>query len=139
MISQNLVSKPIFSFYLNRDTKGAVGGELIFGGSDPNYYRGNFTYVPVDVQKYWQFKFGSSSVGDYSFCADGCEAIADTGTSLIIGPSDKIAGINRAIGANRDGEISCSLIPKLPVLKFTIGNRIFELNSTDYMNPVCRI
>jgi len=33
-----------------------VGGELILGGSDPQYYKGNFSYVPVSKQGYWQFK-----------------------------------------------------------------------------------
>lgn len=32
-----------------------VGGELILGGSDPNYYTGQFSYVPVSQEGYWQF------------------------------------------------------------------------------------
>ncbi len=56
--------------------------------------------VNVTRRAYWQFDLGGISVpGTNSPCADGCQAIADSGTSLIVGPSDEIAEINRAIGA----------------------------------------
>lgn len=40
MVNQGLVSSPVFSFYLNRNANDVIGGELVFGGSDPNYYQG---------------------------------------------------------------------------------------------------
>ena len=41
---------------VDRDPKGKEGGELILGGSDPAKYSGNFTYLPVTKEGYWQIK-----------------------------------------------------------------------------------
>lgn len=54
MVEQGLVDEPVFSFWLNRDTNAEEGGELIFGGVDPNHFKGKHTYVPVTQKGYWQ-------------------------------------------------------------------------------------
>merc|ERR1712168_1506083 len=54
MIEQGLVEQPVFSFWLNRDPNADLGGELILGGSDPTFYEGEMTYIPVEREGYWQ-------------------------------------------------------------------------------------
>uniref|UniRef100_N1R0Z1 Phytepsin n=1 Tax=Aegilops tauschii TaxID=37682 RepID=N1R0Z1_AEGTA len=102
MVEQGLISDPVFSFWLNRhaDDEGE-GGEIIFGGMDPKHYVGEHTYVPVTQKGYWQFDMGDVLVGGKStgFCAGGCAAIADSGTSLLAGPTAIITEINEKIGA----------------------------------------
>lgn len=41
--------------FIVRDPSTEPGGEIIFGGSDPEKYNGPFTYVPVTKHGYWQF------------------------------------------------------------------------------------
>lgn len=56
LYKQGQVPSNVFSFWLDRDPKNPKGGELFLGGSDPNYYTGDFTYAPVTRKGYWQFK-----------------------------------------------------------------------------------
>ncbi|CAF0945794.1 unnamed protein product, partial [Didymodactylos carnosus] len=98
MISQKLVSAPVFSVWLDPVETDERQGELLFGGSDPNYYVGDFTYVSVTTQGYWQFQMDGIFINDQSICTS-CQAIADTGTTLIYGPSSAIKTINRLLGA----------------------------------------
>ncbi|CAA6671306.1 unnamed protein product [Spirodela intermedia] len=102
MVEQGLVKEPVFSFWFNRNAEEDEGGELVFGGADPSHYKGNHTYVPVTLKGYWQFDMGNVLVGGQStgVCSDGCAAIADSGTSLIAGPTATITEINHAIGAS---------------------------------------
>lgn len=66
MVNQGLVNEPVFSFWLNRNADEEEGGEIVFGGKDPNHYKGEHTYVPVTRKGYWQVEL-LSSILDISF------------------------------------------------------------------------
>ncbi|XP_037959858.1 lysosomal aspartic protease-like [Teleopsis dalmanni] len=136
MWSQGLVDSDVFSFYLARDGTATEGGELIFGGSDATKYVGDLTYVPVSSEGYWQFEVTSATVNKESLC-DNCQAIADTGTSLIVAPYDAYLSVNAEIGAveNDDGNyvVDCDSVDTLPDVSFVIGGTTFTLDSSAYI------
>uniref|UniRef100_A0A8C9PWD0 Napsin-A n=1 Tax=Spermophilus dauricus TaxID=99837 RepID=A0A8C9PWD0_SPEDA len=138
LVEQGLLDKPVFSFYLNRDSEGADGGELVLGGSDPTHYIPPLTFVPVTVPAFWQIHMEGVKVGTgLTVCAQGCAAILDTGTSLITGPSEEIQALNVAIGGFPllAGQylIQCSKIPSLPAVSFLLGGVWFNLTAQDYV------
>lgn len=142
MVAQGLV-RPVFSFYLNRDPAAAAGGELLLGGSDPAHYRAPFTRVPVSRAAYWQFRVDGISLRNQSFCAGGCEAIADSGTSLLGGPTAEVAALNRALGATAVAfgqyALDCALVPTLPPVTLRVGGAPFTLQAADYVLRVSQL
>lgn len=137
-MAAKLLPQDVFSFYISRDPTAAVGGELMLGGTDPKYYTGDLHYVNVTRKAYWQMKLSGVDVGNQlTLCKAGCQAIVDTGTSLIVGPMEEIRALHKAIGALPllMGEywINCEKIPSLPVVSFIIGGKMYNLTGEDYV------
>jgi cathepsin D len=139
MWQQKLVPKNLFSFYLARKGTSKAGGQLILGGSDPSHYVAPLHYVPVSRQGYWQFKVAAITLNGHKFCSN-CQAIADTGTSLLGVPSSQYKAIQNAIKAtsNSYGQyfVNCTSVSKLPVMVLNIGTGIFKLAPADYIVDV---
>ncbi|XP_034788619.3 pepsin A-5 [Pan paniscus] len=134
--NQGLVSQDLFSVYLSADDKS--GSVVIFGGIDSSYYTGSLNWVPVTVEGYWQITVDSITMnGKTIACAEGCQAIVDTGTSLLTGPTSPIANIQSDIGAseNSDGDmvVSCSAISSLPDIVFTINGVQYPVPPSAYI------
>lgn len=137
MYNQNLIDKFVFSIYLNRNPLDDFGGAVIFGDTDGQYYRGQITYVPVTQKSYWQFTIDNLSFGCLDLCVNGCQAIADTGTSLLTGRNDQVQKINAILnGQQIDGgmyQVDCSKICTFPIVVFQIGARSFILKPKSYI------
>ncbi|XP_075461817.1 cathepsin D-like [Ascaphus truei] len=137
MMQQKLLEKNMFSFYLNRNLSAEVGGELLFGGTDPKYYTGDFHYLNVTRMAYWQIKADEVRVSNQlTLCKGGCQAIVDTGTSLITGPTEEIHALHKAIGAfplfGGEYMINCNKILSLPTVSFILGGMQYNLTGEQY-------
>ena len=62
--------------------------------------------------------------------------IIDTGTSVIVGPSNVVDKMTAGFGPGKQKQVDCSTIPQLPDLIFKFGNDNFVLKAADYILQV---
>lgn len=144
LIKQGLISKPVFSFYLNRDHTSERGGNLILGGSDPKHINGTFTYLPVIQKAYWKIRMDRIEVDmekkTIPFCTNGCDVILDTSTVTIAGPPADVKRINEILDVTSvwlgRAIVKCNLIHKLPKMNFVFAGKQFELKPLDYIQQL---
>jgi hypothetical protein len=91
LVEQGVVHEDCFSLHLDRN--GAA--QLVLGGylHQQKHYVGPITWVPLVERNYYSFRFDSISIGNQQICSEGT-AIADTGTSAILGPNDYITALH---------------------------------------------
>ncbi|KAG8147935.1 hypothetical protein E2320_022468, partial [Naja naja] len=100
----------------------------MFGGIDDTYFTGNLNWVPLSVEYYWQITLDSITFNGQSIaCSGGCQAVVDTGTSLLAGPANSIAKIQNFIGVN------CNAINELPDIVFTINGIQYPVPASAYI------
>lgn len=134
MINQKLLDEPVFAFRLG-DGDGD-GGECTFGGIDKDAYTGKIDYIPVRRRGYWEIELEAVKFGKDELELENTGAAIDTGTSLIVTPTDIAEMLNAQIGAEKswNGQytIDCAKVPGLPKLAFRFGGKDFELSGEDY-------
>ncbi|KAF8897570.1 aspartic peptidase domain-containing protein [Infundibulicybe gibba] len=134
MVNKGLLDAPVFSFRLGSSEDD--GGEAVFGGIDSAAYTGKITYVPVRRKAYWEVELEKVVFGDDELELESTGAAIDTGTSLIVVPTDIAEMLNTQIGAkkswNGQYQIDCNKVPSLPQLSFYFGGKPYALEGTDY-------
>ncbi|CAH8498585.1 unnamed protein product [Schistosoma turkestanicum] len=137
MIQQNLIDEAVFAVYLNQNEDKTTSGEIMFGGIDDRYYTGSITYSDVVDKEYWMIKFDGISINDEIFCPNGSNALIDTGTALISGPTEKINKINTYLGSLQTSTneyiVDCNKIHELPAIQIKINDKSIQLNPDDYI------
>ncbi|KAL0073404.1 secreted aspartyl protease [Phycomyces blakesleeanus] len=130
LISQKIISKPIFSTYYGKEASGG-GGEIIFGDYNPKHIDGPLTTIPVNnTQGFWGVNVKNVKVGKTSVVTAPFDAIIDTGTTLLLFTDEVAHSIAAAYNAidRRDGTfiIDCDTTNLKP-LHLTLGKRQFTI------------
>ncbi|XP_051849034.1 chymosin-like [Antechinus flavipes] len=138
MMTHHLVVQNLFSVYMSRNGPGSM---LTLGAIDSSYYTGSLHWVPITVQGYWQFSVDRITVnGQVVACDGGCQAILDTGTSLLVGPTYDISNIQNVIGATEgpygEFDINCSSLSSMPTVVIHINGREYPLPPSAYTNQM---
>ncbi|XP_034028167.1 pepsin A-like [Thalassophryne amazonica] len=137
MVKQGLVPQSLFSVYLSSNSE--QGSEIVFGGIDSSHYTGQITWLPLTSATYYQVQMDSVTInGQIVACSGGCQAIIDTGTSLIVGPNTEINNMNSWVGAamNQYGEatVNCQSIQTMPEVTFTLNGQAFTIPAYVYVS-----
>ncbi|KAL0092305.1 secreted aspartyl protease [Phycomyces blakesleeanus] len=141
LISQGLITSPVFGVYLGRQTTDGAG-EYVFGGYNSNHINGALTTVPVDSSDgFWTITASAGTAGTTSL--GSFSGILDTGTSLMLFTNTMAAKVAKAYGAtdNYDGTytIKCDTSSFSP-LTFTIAGTKFSIPAADlvyYRGTTC--
>ena len=135
MAEQNLVPTRSYSFYFTQ-TPGSEGSQLIFGGSDPQYYTGSLTYHDVVLRQWWTIRINGVSFDGIKYPGDPKHGqyygIADTGTSYLYGPSVIFDPIVKKISDGKE-TVDCEKVSELPDIQITVDETVYTITSRTYI------
>jgi len=137
LVASGKLAEPVFGFYIGNNK----AGELTLGGVNTDYFTGDFTYVPLKDKSYWEIALDSVKLNGDVVDADTSNAIVDSGTSLMAGPTSVVKGIAKQLGATgilgKEYIIGCN---KEFEVAWTIDGKDYTFKNTD-MNiadgPLC--
>jgi aspergillopepsin I len=119
------LQEPLFTVSLKRNATGTYD----FGYIDKAKYQGPIQYVPINTTRgYWEYAATGYQVGNNPVVSTKFQAIADTGTTLMLLPpqtvKDYYASVPEAKLVVKEGGYvyPCSSISKLPDLTMSIGD-----------------
>lgn len=128
---QAALTEPVFTVCLGRELQDP--SSIMFGGWDSSRLERSPLWVPVSEVGYWQFDLNDILLNNVSadVCKGGCQAVVDTGSSLLMGPQQ----MGDAIEAILKKHVSnCSDISQMPTLGLKVGDAHLELKPEDYMD-----
>jgi len=137
---ERVIDSYMFGFYLQSDT--SLTGELTLGGYDKTKAR-SLAWVPVTQENYWSVNLQSMSFNGW-VGTNVTWAIVDSGTSLLVGPTDDVKAIASRLGATSvvNGEYMVDCDATLPDMSLTLGSgthtATLTVKGNDLRIKICR-
>ncbi|XP_070313535.1 pregnancy-associated glycoprotein 2-like [Odocoileus virginianus] len=136
---QGVISEPVFALFMSSwPHKSSL---LMLGGVDHAYHKGALKWVPVTQARLWQITMDCISINKMVVaCSRGCQAIVDSGSSVLAGPTQVVHNIFKHINPNPKEKnqqlISCDQAKTLPPINFTINGMHFPVSPKYYIQKV---
>ncbi|KAF9226044.1 acid protease, partial [Gyrodon lividus] len=124
LVAEGQTDEPVFAFRF-----AGPRPELYIGGTNPDMYTGDFTWVVVIFQGYWQLNI-DSVIGNKRNVLTNRAGVIDTGTVPIYGPPSDVAALYAAIGGfpSRFGQglysLPCNTVASI---SFTFSGTTFSI------------
>ncbi|CAD8170289.1 unnamed protein product [Paramecium pentaurelia] len=133
IMQQKLLDRNVFSFYFSRQ-EGSRSSELTLGGWDTDHFQGELHFHNVVNKYYWLLDADNILVNgqDVGLCKHGCKVVADTGTSLLTGPSDDLYDLLDTLNIDEN----CKNAKELPKLTFVLDGINYDLDANDYVMKI---
>jgi len=126
MYDQKLIQDPVYSFFLTKNPE-EDGAELLLGGFDSSLNSTAFRFHNVIQANYWTIEMNAVRYGKHIAYIGKVNAIIDTGTTSLVGPSDVINKMNLP------QSIDCDKISTLPSIFLTFGTNTYEITPDFYV------
>ncbi|EJD06630.1 acid protease [Fomitiporia mediterranea MF3/22] len=137
LAKDNQINGAITSFKLGRVADGNNDGQVTFGGLDTSKFdQATLTTLNnVNTQGFWEGAMDAVTVGGQDLGLTGRTAILDTGTTLIIAPTDDANAVHAAIpGAKSDGQGGFTLpCTSSSQVALSFGGRSFAIDPRDLL------
>ncbi|QRW12729.1 aspartyl protease [Ceratobasidium sp. AG-Ba] len=141
--SAGMVKSNVFAFKL-----APTGSELYFGGTNSQLFTGDITFAPLTSKTYW-LTTGSATAGAQEGYSGGM--IIDSGTTLIVGPTDSVDKFWQTAGGKKcdsqdcggDGfyTFDCANPPSVAFnfggVSFAMSSDSLSIGTTDSTNTTC--
>ncbi|KAG0347716.1 1,3-beta-glucanosyltransferase [Podila humilis] len=139
ILNHELIPAQLFGVWLGSSEDHAASnangmdGEFVFGSIDATKFEGELTFLPISHPTFWQVPVEGLMVEGQNLHVAG-DAIIDTGTTLMVFPTEQSKRINKAIGGISDpwqGWILPCGSNQEGSLEFVMGGRTFEVRRKD--------